>query len=295
MKCTQLFLLSILVVASCGLISGQADAQTDVVAFWGFADNYDFDDGADGPNKQDFAADVDNTLGTANLQMYLGAADELDDNGGGGFTSYTSSASGLAYGPSRTIKWDDQRGGGDDFDIAGTTVFNVAKGGDPVETDDFGNDALLYLTFDGTGFQDFEMRFDVEATPFDPDPDPGTVAEPFLPESFDVFYRTTGAGGTWLRDTDQNNIALSFFDQDPGNPDPENQVAVAGFVGLSSLLNNSSQIEIIISDFANGNGEMEIDNFEIVANVSAVPEPASTSLLLMASVGLLGLRRRSRG
>ena len=89
-----------------------------------------------------------------------------------------------------------------------------------------------------------------------------------LPSTFDIFYRTTGPGGTWFRDADQNNIDLVFSDLDPLNPDPENQVADSGFITLNSALNNGSQIEILISDFANeGNNELELDNIEIVANM----------------------------
>lgn len=91
-----------------------------VVAFWGFADSYDF---TENPNKQDFAADVDATLaGDASLQAYLGNADELDDNGGG-FVPYTSATSGVTYDPTRTLKYDDLRGGGDDFDLGGSRRF----------------------------------------------------------------------------------------------------------------------------------------------------------------------------
>ena len=247
----------------------------EVVAFWGFAENYDFDAN---PNFQDFAADVDaSNSGDANLQAYLGEADELDDNGGGGFVSYTSPTSGITYAPTRTLKFDDLKGGGDDFSIDGTSMFLVDKndGSGPL-LDDFGNDALLYITLDGTGFQDFEIRFDVEGTP-------GT-----LPTSFDIFYRVDG--DVWLRNPAQNNIPLSFSDYAP--IDPENQFADSGVLALSSLLNNASAIEIIINDFAEaGNDEMEIDNIEITAGV--IPEP--TSLALLAWCAVLAAKRSKRG
>lgn len=246
----------------------------DVVAFWGFADDYDFS--ATDPTHQDFAADVDATAGVANLQAFRGEGEDLDDNGGGGFVSYTSPVSGITYDPTRTIKWDDLKGGGDDFDIGGVTDFTVDTGEGP-EQDQFGNDALIYLTLDGSGYQDFEFRFDVEGTPGD------------LPASFDVYYRLGGAG-TWYRDASHNNIALSFADY--STPDPENQYADSGYIALSSLLNNQSQIELIINDFdESGNSEMEIDNFEITAN--AVPEPATCGLLLMTACGIYG-RRKTR-
>ena len=272
------FLSLALLLATYSLTLNHVNAQTDVVAFWGFENNFDFADGADGPNMQDHLADVDNTAsGNANLQAFLGDAGDLDDNGGGGFASYTSPVSGMTFLPTRTIRFDDLAGPGDDFSIAGQSLFVVDSndGLGPVAGDDFGNDALIYITLDGTGFQDFQFRFDIEGTPFDPDPDAdpvtGVLEEPesFLPDEIDVFYRTTGPGGTWFRD--RNNFDLTFGPLDP--TDLENQVgSTGGYVALNEALDNASQIEIIISDFdRNGNGEMELDNIEIVANAVATP------------------------
>lgn len=257
------------------LIACSVSNAQEVVAFWGWEDDYAFNDT---DTKFDFAGDVDNTAsGNANLQAFLGDATNFDANGGGGFISYTSSASGETFDPTRTVKWDDLRGGGDDFDIGGQTIFSVDRNdGAGAADDDFGNDALLYLIFDGTGFEDFEFRFDAESTPGD------------LAESFDVFYRV-GGSGTWFRDADQNNIGLTYQDYDP--VDDENQFADSGFISLNSALNNQSQIEIIVSDFAEfGNEELEIDNFEIVG--IAVPEPASAiAILALSMVGLIQRRR----
>jgi hypothetical protein len=278
MKCTLRFLSLALLLAACSFNLDHATAQTDVVAFWGFQQSFDFGDGADGPNFQDHSADVDNTSsGGANLQTYMGDAGKLDDNGGGGFTSYTSPVSGATFGESRTVKWDDLSGSGGDFSIAGQTLFNVDfnDGLGPVSGEDFGNDALVYITLDGTGFQDFQFRFDIEGTPFDPDPpiDPvtGSPEEPesFLPDEVDVFYRTTGPGGTWFRAF--NNFDLTFGPIDPANPN--NQAGdTGGYVSLDAALDNAPQIEIIFSDFdSDGNGEMELDNIEIVANPTEPP------------------------
>ncbi len=278
MNCTTRFLSLVLLLGASNLALDHATAQTEVVAFWGFQQNFDFDDGADGPNMQDHLADVDNTAGGgANLQTYMGDAGKLDDNGGGGFRSYTSPVSGAMFSVSRTIKWDDLSGSGNDFSIAGQSLFTVDfnDGLGPISGEDFGNDALVYITLDGTGFQDFQFRFDIEGTPFDPDPpiDPDTGLpedpESFLPDEVDIFYRTTGPGGTWFRD--QNNFDLTFEPFDPANPD--NQAGdTGGYVSLNAALNNASQIEIIFSDFdSDGNGEMELDNIEIVANVVSNP------------------------
>lgn len=258
-------------------------SATDVIAFWGFAADYDFDDGADGPNFQDFAPDVNNTVGTPNLQAYLGDASNLDDNGGGSTFTYTSPVSGITYQPTRTIKWDDLKGGGNDFTIGSEgPSFNVDKNdGAGVVPDDFGNDALLYFTLDATGYQDLEIRFDIEGTPGD------------LPETFDIFYRTTGPNSTWIRDANQDEIPLPAFVDYP-TPDPGNQFSDSGYHNLNSALNNQSLVEIILSDFAEfGNNEMEIDNIEIVGSVF-VPEPNAISLTLIAGLSLLGLRRRRR-
>lgn len=265
---------TLILAASLSLTASGAALSDEVVAFWGFVEDYNF---ATNPNKQDFTPDVDATAsGDANLQAYLGVADELDDNGGGGF-AYTSPVSGVSYGPSRSIKWDDLKGGGGDFDLGGVAEFQVDKlDGSGPATDDFGNDALIYLTLDGTGFTDFRLRFDIEGTPGD------------LPDSFDIFYRVGGAGATWFRDPSQNNIGLAFLDYDP--VDPENQFADSGLIPLPAALNQAASIELILSDFAeNGNSEMEIDNVELVA--TRVPEPTTVAIL---AAGLLAANRRCR-
>lgn len=250
-------------------------AADQVVAFWGFAEDYDFDTN---PSYQDFAADVDGTIsGDANLQAYLGDPDELDDNGGGGFVTYTSPTSGIFYDTTRTLKFDDIAVSGStypDFEIGGNSEFTVDTGDGP-ETDNFGEDALLYITFDGSGFGNFRLRFDAEATPGD------------LPESFDVFYRVAGPSGTWLRVPSHNNIPLTFVDYTV--PDPENQYADSGQVTLSLALNNSPNIELIINDFG-GNHEMEVDNIEIIGQ--QIPEPSTASLLLI-SILAWGVSRAS--
>ena len=278
MKYSLRFLSLALLLSVSGVAVDHANAQTDVVAFWGFENEFDFDDGADGPNMQDHLADVDNTAGGgANLQTFIGDAGRLDDNGGGGFATYTSPVSGATFSESRTIRWNDLSGPGDDFSIAGQSLFTVDfnDGLGPISGEDFGNDALVYITLDGTGFQDFQFRFDIEGMPFDPDPDidplTGLLEDPesFLPDEVDVFYRTTGPGGTWFRA--ENNFDLTFSDFDPA--DPNNQAGdTGGYVPLNASLNNASQIEIIFNDFdSDGNGELELDNIEIVANVVSSP------------------------
>jgi hypothetical protein len=260
------------------LVSFPQASAREVVAFWGFASDYDF---VTNPNKQDFAADVDNTgAGNANLQAYLGVADALDNNGGAGFATYTSPTSGIFYDFTRTLKFDDLKGGGNNFDIGGMTTFQIDKSdGAGALADNFGNDALVYVALDGTGYQDFQIRFDAEAEPAS------------HPTSFDIFFRTGATGGVWYRLGNQNNIPLSFTDYVPA--DPENQYADSGAVSLSPILNGAS-IELIISDFAEGpgNGELELDNIEITAN-RAVPEPGG---VLLAAVCLLGISlSRHRG
>ena len=154
MKYPLRFLSLALLLAACSLNLNHAHAQTDVVAFWGFQQTFNFDDGADGPNMQDHLADVDNTAaGGANLQTFMGDAGRLDDNGVGGFASYTSPVSGAIFAASRTIKWDDLSGPGDDFSINGVSLFTVDFNDDlgPIAGEDFGNDALVYITLDGTG------------------------------------------------------------------------------------------------------------------------------------------------
>ena len=242
-------------VFSSGL--NQANAQTDVVAAWEFLD-YDFEDtvaaqdAADLPGRFTLNAEVNNTVSNAAVEIFLGNAGNLDDNGGGGFTNYTSPVSGQTFLPTRTVKFDDLAGGGNDFDIGGTSTFSIDTndGMGAVAGEDFGNDALLYFTLDGSGFQDFQLRFDAEGTPVNPDPDDPNVPEPFLPDGFDIFYRTT-PGGTWFREVDQNNVPLIA----QGDPDAENENQRLGidanedgivdsYVSLAAALNNASSIEI---------------------------------------------------
>ncbi len=269
------FTCSALICLCALLFSSSTTSAREVVAFWGFVDDYDF---TSNPNKQDFAADVDATVAdNANLQAFLGVANSLDNNGGTGFVTYTSPTSGDFFDLTNTLKFDDIKGGGSNFDIGGVSTFQVDKndGAGPL-ADNFGNDALLYITLDGTGYEDFEIRFDVEATPGE------------LPPSFDIFFRTGGTGGTWYRLLAQNNVPLSFMDYVPA--DPENQYADSGVISLSSILNGAS-IELIINDFVEGNGndEMEIDNIEITANLT-VPEPSTLGLLVVAGCAMMTRR-----
>jgi len=150
--------------------------------------------------------------------------------------------------------------------------------------DDFGNDALIYVLLDGTGFQDFQFRFDLEGTPNDPlDP-----ADQVLPEDFNISYRVTGPDGVFFL---ENNVELFQV----GLPDEENENqrlnTGEGYFSLSSALDNASTIEIVINDF-DGNDELEFDNFEIVANVISVPEPSSASLVMLVCMGVASRRRR---
>ena len=272
------FAFAAFLICSVGQIS-RVDAQTDVVAFWHF-EGYDFRDELDLipediAGRFDVGADVDNTAsGNAVLQAFLGDATQLDGNGGGGFVPYTSPVSGESFGETRTIRFNDSRGGGQDFfigDDPNNNTFLIDEGQGPV-VDDFGNDALIYVLFDGTGFEDFQFRFDLEGTPNDPlDP-----ANQILPEDFNISYRITGPDGVFFL---ENNVELFQV----GLPDElnENQSLNTGegYFSLSSALDNASTIEIVINDF-DGNDELEFDNFEIVATAISVPEPSSALSLI---------------
>ena len=269
----KLFCFLALLVAS--VATSETVCADDVLAFWGWETHADF---TSDPNKQDYLADVDNTAsGGANLQAFLGDPANLDDNGGGGWETYTSSTSGITYNPTDTLKYDDLKGGGSDFDIAGTVIFDIDKNdGAGVVQDDFGNDALMYITLDTTGYQNVRYRFGIESEPND------------LASSYDVFYRV-GGSGTWFREAADNNIDIT---SDYVVFDADNSQASLALRSLSNAINNQSQVEIIISDFAEfGNGEMEIDNLEIVA--TAIPEPGSLVLIALISLPMGIVRRRS--
>lgn len=257
---------------SFALAAAATTQAASVLSFWSFEDNYD-----DASNRIDFAPNA-GIKTAANLQAYLGDAAELDDNGGSGFAAFTSTTSNVTYGESRTIKFDDLKGGGDDFSIGGDSTFTVDKndGSGPVAGEDFGNDALIYITLDTLGYEDLSLRFDVEGTPGD------------LPTSYDIYYRV-GGSGTWFRDAAQNNIGITFQPYSP--VDPDNEFHIGSPQSLNAALNNQAVVEIIINDFAEaGNNEMELDNFEIVG--TAVPEPSSGLLALLAGVATFVRRRR---
>lgn len=269
----------ILAVTVLSLASSAAAAE--VVAFWAFPESYLFDDAE---TKFDFAATVDSTVsGNANLQAFLGNPDDLDSNGGGSSFDYTSPTSGVTYSAGRTLKWDDLKTGGPDFDIDGTATFLVDKNnGSGPQLDDFSNDALMYIKLDTTGFEDLKIRFDIEGTPGD------------LPETFDIFYRT-GGSGTWFRESTANNIPLTFEDYPVA--DPDNQFADSGLIDLAAAISNQGTVELILNDFAEeGNDEMEIDNVELIGtSITAVPEPTSMGMLaLIGGTVAIGRRRRMR-
>jgi hypothetical protein len=274
-----LFAVALFAFTTIAIAPSLSHAQTDqVIAFWGWESDYDF---TENPNKQDFLADVDNTVsGAANLQAFLGDADELDDNGGGGWETYVSPTSGVSYGPSRTLKFDDVAGGGDDFDIGGVNSFLIDKsdGAGPL-ADDFGNDGLMYITLDTTGYSDIRYRFAIESTPLNGD------GEPILATSYDLFYRVGGVG-TWFRDAEDNNVDIT---DDYVPFDDDNSQASLAYRSINDAISNQSFVEIIISDFNEfGNGELEIDNIEFIG----VPEPSSLGVLGVLATAFVARRRR---
>lgn len=250
----------------------------EVIAFWDFNTPYDLTGEATAATKINFTPTVDNTIaGNANLQAFGGRGADLRQDSGSGKLSYTSPISGITYAAGSTLEWDDLAGGGgDDFDIGGVEVFSVNKAG-VTGPDDFGNDALMYLTLDTTNFRNLQVRFEVEGDPAN------------LPSTFDIFTRTS-ASDTWFRTDSQNNIALTFQDY-PDPLDGPDQFALTGFISLTSAFDNAGMVELIISDFNEfGNDEMEIDNLEIIG--TAVPEPSTLAALAIGGLVVVARRRR---
>ena len=126
---------------------------------------------------------------------------------------------------------------------------------------------MSYIYFDGQGFSDFELRFDVQ------------VEETTPATSFDLFYRTTGAGGVFYRA--ENNTSLNIDSEFNGS----------ATVILPAALDRQSNIEIILTDFDEGevaNGDLEFDNIEI----TAVPEPGAALGAITTALGVGALRKK---
>lgn len=251
------------------------DAQREVVTFWNFPSKADFPGDSAPVNYWDFETEIGSHSETSVLTAFVGAAmkdldPNIDPNGGKGL-AFTSPVSGITYAASRSLHFEDLKGPGDNFEIDGSSTV-IQDRGQGATLEDFSNDALVYIQFDGSGLSDFELRFDVQV-------DKSTPAT-----SCDLFYRIDGEGGTWYRSEEYDNLSL--------NLDPE-------FDGTATLvlpeeLDGQANIELILNDFDEGdppgpNSDLEIDNVEI----TAVPQPGPVlgALTSTLTLGILRARR----
>ena len=266
---------ALLALPTLGTSSAAAqDAPREVVAFWNFPVEDDFP-GENAPvNYWDFGTAIGSRAEESLLKAFIGAAmkdldPNIDPNGGKGLP-FTSEVSGLSYEESRSLHWEDLKGGGNNFEIDGSSTVIQNRGEGPRQGD-FSNDALVYIQLDGSGLSDFEIRFDVQV-------DKSTPAT-----SFDLFYRIDGAGGIWYRSEAYDNLSLNLDAEFEGS----------ATVVLPEELDDQANIELILNDFDEGdppgNSDLEIDNVEI----TAVPEPAAAlgALTSTLTIGFLRARR----
>ena len=242
---------ALVIAALAGLCLG-SPAQAITVAEWNFPS------GPTSPvNSYTWQADAGSLSGSASLEAYIGAAEKDGEQN--------------LNAENGQVTWLDLKGGGDDWDDPRTGSPNVEVDKDgTVETTDFGNDALVYLVLDGTGLSNFTISIDAL---LDSDSDKHVT-------SMDFFYRVSATSNIWYRPAGYNNVGWTTTSGD--------DASLVNF-SLPAALNGESNIELVIADFAeeDGNGFLGLGP----VTIEAVPEP-TTALLL--GLGLAGLSLMGR-
>ena len=247
------FLSLTLLALGMGLVWGTA-AQAITVAQWTFPT---------GPSTPvtsfNWLATGGTQSGSANLEGYIGNPEKDDEQN----LSATSNR----------LTWLDLKGGGDDWEDprTGSPTVVVDKAGTIDPNYDFGNDALIYITLDGTGLSNFAIS--IEAV-LDSDPEDHVT-------SMDFFYRVSTSNDTWYRPADMNNVGWTTTSG--------NGASLTNF-SLPTALAGQPNIELVIADFAEGDG----NNFLAIGplTIAAVPEPSTAIMVGLGLVGLAAVGRR---
>lgn len=229
-------------------LSLTSSANAAVLAFW------DFNDGFAVANE---TVQIVHNASSGSGTLYQQRAD-TDGNGKGG-VAFVDAANGINASDGRSMAWDD-----------------VGKSGD--------NDAEFFIVFSTAGFQDIQIRFDLQGNA------DGGIA------SYDLKYDTNNVQDTMV-DLGMGNVTIKDFQGGISN-DFLNNTAVNNpltfseiTVDLSSVtaINDQSVVVLRFDDWKE-NDALRIDNFLITG--TATPEPSSVALLGLGSCALVLRRRR---
>ena len=239
------------VVAFWAAIGGSALAQTPL-AFFDF--NNGFAEADDSPQIVHPA-----TLGSGTL--YQQRAD-TDGNGKGGI-AFVDAGLGINAAADRAFAWND-----------------IGKSGD--------NDAEFFIETSTLGFENINLRFDVQGNATDP-----TLAYDlkFDPLALQDVTNPGDVVGT-IKDFAGGTSTEIFNNAAFANAIDDNWYSVNLDLSAITGLNDQNVVAIRFDDF-DGNNALRFDNVLVTGTAIAVPEP--TSVMALAAIGGVMWRRRRRG